>query len=284
MIQQEKIEKALKDIHLLFAASESVPDDDNLIIVDKKSLYSALETINRCMYEMMDSYEITSESRNRQERKTAEKCEKMISDSTRVAEEIYAASVMYTDDAMKRLYDEMRKTQMEVVRMTEKLADNIDSRLKTVVENREQLREELSSTEQSEKYLRILKAEARAESAGEELPEPEEGRAPIYRPFLSEDRPWQDTPIKIAAPAPHIKVDPAYAQDDDPDISDIDEGTSAPASPNVVVNYDSAYFKMKQAQAKAEAIENGEDPDELDDFVEGVIEKDDNKADAMGNA
>ena len=264
MIQQERIEKALKDIHLLFAASRSLPDDENMIIVDKKSLYSALETINRCMYEMMDSYEITSESRSRQERKTAEKCDKMISDSTRVAEEIYAASIMYTDDAMKRLYDEMRKTQLEVVRMTEKLADSIDSRLKTVVKNREQLHEELSQTEQADKYMRILK-EARREEGEPDIPDTEDDRTPIYRPFLSEDRPWQDTPIKITAPAPRIKVDPAYEQDDD--LDDIDEGISEPSSPNVVVNYDSAYFKMKQAKEAKNDKASTED-----DFVEGVVE------------
>ncbi len=254
MIEQEKIEKTLKDIHLLFAASETLPDDDNMVIVNKKALYNCLEEINRCMYDMMDSYEIVIETRERNERKSAEKCESMISESRDIAEEIYAAAVMYTDDAMKKLYDEIRKTQTQVVRMTENLADDIDKKLKTVVENRAQLREQLSETEHAEKYLRILRNQRKKDAAPDGAPDDEEPRKSVYRSFMSEDRPWDDGDIKIVAPAPKININPAYAKEEDPDL---DDGVVTPAAPNIVVNYDSEYFKQKRAEMGEEDFEEG---------------------------
>ncbi|MCR4842062.1 MAG: hypothetical protein K5840_02240 [Eubacterium sp.] len=274
MKDQEKIEKALKDIHLLFAKSESMPDDANMVIVDKKALFRSLEEINRCMYSMMDSYEITKESRERQERKTVEKCDKTIAESKRVAEDIYAAAVMYTDDTMKKLYDEIRKTQTEVVHMTELLADEIDRKLRKVVENRAELREQLSETSQRDKYLRLIRREnAKNKEAEEEVAEDEDlGRSRPSEFLASQEFGFRDDPVRIMAPAPQIKIDPAYEVAEDRSAAD-DEGV-VNASPNIQVNYDSAYFKMKQAEMGEEDFEEGVvEPEE--DFVEGVVEPED---------
>lgn len=274
MKEQERIEKALKDIHVLFAKSESLPEDKDKIVVDKRQLFGMLEEINKCMYAMMDRYEITKESRERSERKSKEKCEQMMDESTRIAEEIYAAAVMYTDDTMKELYEEIRATQTKVVEMTEKLADEIDRQLRTVVKNREELRGELTEMAEGEKYLRILQEESKKSGRdNKKAVEASKGRVnpSNYHSFLEEPE-WEE-PVRIMAPAPEIKIDPAYAED--AVLDEFEEGVVTPSEPVIQVNYDSAYFKMKQASMGLSD----------EDFEEGVIDPEDteNKAKEESN-
>ncbi|MCR5785484.1 MAG: hypothetical protein K6G40_07580 [Eubacterium sp.] len=266
MEQQEKIENALRQIHVLFARCETVPGDEDKIIVDKKELFKLLEDINRCMYDMMDQYEVTRQSHERAVRKSREEGDKIIEESAVVAEDIYAAAILYTDEALGNIFESIKKTKEEINNLALSMSEELDRRLKKVTDNHSELKAQLMELTESDKYIKLIENENKKRKPESTLSVEDEV---IERRFggnygFTDDLMWQQEPVRIMAPAPDIKVDPAYAED--AMLDDFDEGVvSVNTAPDIKVNYDSAYFKMKQAEA---GITD-------DDFVEGVVEKED---------
>ncbi len=271
MKEQEKIEKAMKDIHLLVARSTSMPDNEDMVVVNKRVLFSSLEEINRAMYDMMDRYEVTREARERAERRSKEKCDDMIKESKKISQDIYAAALMYTDDTMKLIYDEVKKSRQEAVKLAEDLANSIDRNLRKVVRDRDDLRKELSEMTSGEDYMRILDRERKRREEGVRTEVTGNGApsAYHYEPLSMPEDPEWDRPIKVAAPAPLIKVDPAYEEKEEV-AEEVAEGVMPSMGPDIKVDYNSAYFQMKRKEAAGS-------PDELsamEDFEEGIVEDD----------
>ena len=210
MKQQEKIENALRKIHVLFAQSEAVPGDDNKIIVDRHALFKALEEINRCMYDMMDEYEVTRQSHERAVRKSREQGEKIIEESAGVAEDIYAAAILYTDEALGNIFDSIKKTKEEINTLCINMSNELDKRLKTVTENHNELKEQLIELTESDKYIKIIEEENKKRRPDSEMSVEEQILERRLGSSFTNDIAWQQQPVRIMAPAPEIKIDPAY--------------------------------------------------------------------------
>ncbi len=100
MSTQDKLERVLRDIHVLISRSELYDNTGEKIIVEKKKMFEHLNHLNACIYEMMDEYEVTQQSRDKAEREARKKGDAMIFKASRNAEDVYAAAVLYTDDAL----------------------------------------------------------------------------------------------------------------------------------------------------------------------------------------
>lgn len=97
MSTQDKLERVLRDIHVLISRSELYDNTGEKIIVEKKKMFEYLNHLNACIYEMMDEYEVTQQSRDKAEREARKKGDAMIFKASRNAEDVYAAAVLYTD-------------------------------------------------------------------------------------------------------------------------------------------------------------------------------------------
>ena len=54
MSTQDKLERVLRDIHVLISRSELYDNTGEKIIVEKKKMFEHLNHLNACIYEMMD--------------------------------------------------------------------------------------------------------------------------------------------------------------------------------------------------------------------------------------
>lgn len=61
----EEIEQIMREIHILFAKAEKLPENQNKIIVDKQIMFQLLERLSHEVYETMDRFEETKVSRQR---------------------------------------------------------------------------------------------------------------------------------------------------------------------------------------------------------------------------
>ena len=111
MSAQDKIEKILRSLHVLLSKSEPYQKDTTKVVVDKQEMLSLLSDLNKSMYDIMDEYELTTQSRDRAEREFKKKGDKIVWDASRKAEDIYAASVMYTDEALRSVQDIMKEAE-----------------------------------------------------------------------------------------------------------------------------------------------------------------------------
>ena len=96
---RDHVEKALRELHVILSQCEIYDEEKSRVIVDKKRFVDALNDLNQGIYEVMDEYEYTKSSRDQAERETKKRGDEIIRNATRQAEDVYAASVLYTDEA-----------------------------------------------------------------------------------------------------------------------------------------------------------------------------------------
>ena len=114
MSAHDKTERVLRDLHVLLSKSEPYPKEPSKVIVDKQQMLDLLSDLNKSIYEIMDEYEMTQRSRDKAEREFQKKGDQIVWDASRKAEDIYAASVLYTDEALNQIQEIMKESNEKV--------------------------------------------------------------------------------------------------------------------------------------------------------------------------
>ena len=234
MSTQDKLERVLRDIHVLISRSELYDNTGEKIIVEKKKMFEYLNHLNACIYEMMDEYEVTQQSRDKAEREARKKGDAMIFKASRNAEDVYAAAVLYTDDALQRVQHIMQDTTDALQDILKKAQDDMKTQKVVIRENQSELKSQLQDMVDTEKYLKLIE-ERNHELEKEREKEKKESREEKKSPYQA---------IK-----PEIRINPEYfkkagipLEDEEPE-EDAAEGKKE--IPEVTVDLDAEYFKWK---------------------------------------
>lgn len=156
MSAQDNIEKILRSLHVLLSKSEPYQKDSSKVIVDKQEMLSLLSELNKSMYDVMDEYELTTQSRDRAEREFQKKGDKIVWDASRKAEDVYAASMMYTDEALRSVQDIMKDASEAFKKIYMEMDKKLDEQTKLVQSNQTELKGQLTDLLDSEKYLKLI--------------------------------------------------------------------------------------------------------------------------------
>ncbi len=154
MSSQARLENVLRDIHVMISKSETY--DSDRIIVSKQDIFQLIDRLNESIYEIMDEYELTQQSRDRALREKKKEGDKIIWDASRQAEDIYAASVLYTEEALNHLNVMVDEADKTVDRMYREFCKNLKQQQETIRENQLELKSQLQLLADTEKYLRLI--------------------------------------------------------------------------------------------------------------------------------
>lgn len=156
---QDKTEKVLRDIHVLFSRAEPYQGSKQKVIVDKNEVMDLLKELNGCMYDMMEEHELTKRSRDAADREARKKRDDMAFEASRNAEDIYAASIMYTDNALSRIGDLMKQAASDMERVYRELESQMKKEQQEVKSNQLDLKAQLQELIDTQKYLRLIEEE-----------------------------------------------------------------------------------------------------------------------------
>lgn len=156
MSVQDKIERVLKSIHLLFSHSAPYGESGDKIIVEKKVVFELLEQLNLAVYEAMDQYEITTRKHEIAQRRCEKRGEEIIDKASKHADDIYAASIMYTDDAINRICYIMDDAQQAVQNIFHKMNAEMENQRDRVKRNQLELTGQLRDFADTEKYVKLI--------------------------------------------------------------------------------------------------------------------------------
>ena len=156
MSTQDNIEKVLRNLHVLLSKSEPYVKEPTKVIVDKQLMLDLLTQLNTCVYDIMDEYELTKQSRNRAEREFQKKGSDIISNANRNAEDIYAASVMYTNEALNRIQDIMKEANESVEAIYSEMSKKMKEEQHQVKINQLELKSQLQDLKDTEKYMKLI--------------------------------------------------------------------------------------------------------------------------------
>ena len=161
MSAKDNTEKVLRDIHVLFSKAEPYEGSAINVVVNKNDAMDLLKELNACMYEMMDEYELTTQSRAKAEREMKKEGDDIVFESTRKAEDIYAASVMYTDNALNEIQDIMNGAIERIDKIYDETKESLEKEVRKVKSNQTELKGDLSDLIDTQKYLRLIEDENR---------------------------------------------------------------------------------------------------------------------------
>ncbi|WP_051604926.1 hypothetical protein [Lachnobacterium bovis] len=156
MSAQENTEKVLKKLHIAISKSPEYEGDNNKIIVDKYQMIGLLKNLTKCMGELMEEYEMTKASKDKAEREFRKKSEEIVIDANHKAEDIYAASVLYTDEALNSIQDIMQRAQDSVKRVYTQMDEKLAEQKRIVKSNQSELKSQLEGLVDTDKYLKLI--------------------------------------------------------------------------------------------------------------------------------
>lgn len=190
MSAQDQTEKVLRQLHVLLSKSEPYPKEPSKVIVDKEQMLALLADLNTCMYGIMDEYELTQRSRDRAEREFRKQGDQIVWDASRKAEDIYAASVMYTDEALNRVWDIMDNTSQQVEALYTEMAERLKKQQRAIKTDQLELKSQLQDLVDTEKYLSLIEQRNREikkqKEEGKEKPKTAVSEKSIYANRQSE--------------------------------------------------------------------------------------------------
>lgn len=156
---KDRTEDVLKSIHMLLSKAEFVEGSRKRIVIDKNRMMTLLGDLNDCIYALMDEYELTAESKERALMEFNKKSDELVYDAKKSAEDIYAASIMYTEHALNEVSDIIDRTREGMERFHAQMNEELDANKQTLRDNQIDLKNKLNGLIDSQKYLRLVERE-----------------------------------------------------------------------------------------------------------------------------
>lgn len=156
MSVQDKLERTLREMHIMISRAKVSDEDENCVIINKKDMVKQLTGLSQIVNEMMELYEVTEESRGRAELEAEKHRTDIVRNANRQAEDIYAASVIYTDDALGRIQDIMDEAGKSIRKILGNLNKDIESEKRLVRSNQMELKSQLEDLKDTAKYIKII--------------------------------------------------------------------------------------------------------------------------------
>lgn len=156
MSAQENLEKVLRNMHVLLSKSDPMPGNPGKVVVEKQQVLDLLAELNTSIYGIMEEYEMTARSRDKAEREFRKKGDEIIWDASRKAEDVYAASVMYTEEALNNIQDIIKNANESVSQIYTEMNEKLEQEQRQVASNQSELKAQLRNLRDTEKYLRLI--------------------------------------------------------------------------------------------------------------------------------
>lgn len=155
----EKTEEVLRDIHVLFSKAQPIEGSKKRVIIDKDQMMELLKKLNDCMYAMMDEHELTAQSREKANREFKKQGDDIIFDARKNAEDVYAASIIYSDQALAEICDIIDRTKESLDSFHEDMIHQLKEKRQTVKDNQYELKSQLQDFIDTQKYTHLIEEE-----------------------------------------------------------------------------------------------------------------------------
>lgn len=279
----EKLEQTMKKIHIYLANCKESAYSSEELIVSKKRIFSLLEDLNYAVYEVMEEYEATVAARDRGLAMVERQAADIKEDAVHRAEEVYASSLLYTQEAIADMQNALEYTLEKTKREYEMLMQGYQEKMMYLEQDSQEIVSQLSAMADAKTYLHIVEdinAKRKARMDAEK-----EGGAAAYSRKLgsaadsgAEEVPQDEFENKMSA---QIVVE----VHDTPKIPEgfgkgkkKKKGKQAPDESGQVAmqELDAEYFAFQEEQQQALAEQMAEESaasDETGDFFRGAIRK-----------
>ena len=272
MNSQDNIDQILVELNVALNSAEKAGDDEDLVIIDRRRFDILLDRLTGKINELTEYYDAIDSARIQDEISHKKKTSAIIDEANASAEDIYAASILYTADALGEISDLIDSTNKAVNELFTQFKKDLRAQKTQVKKDGNELKSHLKDLKDSKKYLNMMKdidRQKKLEKEAAARPDTQEAEKPASAD-ASAAAPYSPDISHMPTANPQIKINEAYFEKSGMTMPG-DEAifTAEPVyeKADVMVNKDSPYFKWKNEQArmeqKAEFDEQSTEPDEI---------------------
>lgn len=283
----DKLEQAMKKIHIYLANCKESAYSSEELIVSKKRMFTLLDELNYAVYEAMEEYEVTVAARERGIAQAERLAADIKEEAMHRAEEIHASSLLYTQEAISDLKYAMEYIQEKMRKEYELMMTNFDERLQFLEQDSVEVLSQLQSKSDAKVYLHMIEEIKARQQLVTETAQPDAASKSMGSAFSSdtEEIPPDEFESKLAS---SIVVE----VHDTPKIPEgfgkgkkkkKGKGTSGGSTAVTTQELDAEYFAFQEEQQKeleaqlasaADASKEGADtPDAGTDSIFGALKK-----------
>ena len=210
------------------------------VIVEKDKMMDLLKSLNECMYDMMDEHELTVQSREKASRDLKKQGDDIIFDARKNAEDVYASSIIYSDQALSEICEIIDRAQDNMESVHQEMIRQIKERRQVVKNNQYELKSQLQDFIDTQKYMHIIEEENIRRAKEKDL----HGDIPA------------SSESEFVAEKPEIKINEDYFRNAGIPIEDADEPTEAANTQSesdleaLSADLDAEYFNWKDGGEK----------------------------------
>lgn len=152
----DKLEQAMKKIHIYLANCKESAYSSEDLIVSKKRIFSLLEELNYAVYDAMEEYEVTVAARERGIAQAERLAADIKDEAVLRADEIHASSLLYTQEAITDLKSAMEYMHEKVRMEYEMMMKNYQERLYYLEQDSMEVLSQLQTKADAKIYLHMI--------------------------------------------------------------------------------------------------------------------------------
>ncbi len=141
----------------MFSKSLEIDAMPDKMVVDRTEFMNLLDDLTKGMYELMEQYEQTRQARLAAERSFRRTGEEIIEQANASAEDIYAASMLYTADTIGKIRAVMDQTNDSMNELFAQFRRDMRDQRDLLREHESELQAQLADLSDTRKYLGILR-------------------------------------------------------------------------------------------------------------------------------
>ena len=170
----DKLEQAMKKIHIYLANCKESAYSSEDLIVSKKRMFALLEELNYAVYDAMEEYEVTVAARDRGIAQAERMATEIKDDALLRAEEMHASSLLFTQEAVSDLKRTIEFMHKSIRTEYERMMLNFEERLEYLEQDSMEIFSQLQTKADAKVYLHMLEDIKAKRTALPEEMEPEE--------------------------------------------------------------------------------------------------------------
>ena len=196
---QDQLERILRELLVTVSRAPVSEVNEEYVLIHKRDVQRQLGSLRDVVAQMMEQYEVTEQSRLHAELEVEKQRTEIIRSANHQAEDIYAASVIYTDDALGRIQNIIDEAEKSAKNILNRIGREMENERRRIRSNQVELMTQLEDMNDTAKYMRLI------EERNKELAkarEKKQGKAARY-----EQDPKETSGIAIT---PEIKINEEY--------------------------------------------------------------------------
>jgi len=152
----DKLEQAMKKIHIYLANCKESAYSSEDLIVSKKRMFALLEELNYAVYDAMEEYEVTVAARDRGIAQAERMATEIKDDALLRAEEMHASSLLFTQEAVSDIKRTVEFMHKSIRTEYERMMANFEERLDYLEQDSMEIMSQLQTKADAKVYLHML--------------------------------------------------------------------------------------------------------------------------------